>query len=107
MAIDFQNEFAKMMSTKDSDAVKSIYDLQPSFTPKQIKTITTLRYVASKYNLKSLDNYVTMLEHYISSNKDLGFFSSSNVKSMLRAVTMQEYMRGIDYHATTQSKTDG
>lgn len=103
--VDFQAEFSKMMESKDTDAVKSIYDLQPSFSPKQLKTITTLRYIAHKYNLDNLDNYITMLENYISKNKDLGFFGGSNVKSMLRAVTMQEYMRGIDYHATQQTRS--
>lgn len=103
--IDYDREFSKLMTSHDTDAVRSIYELQPSFSPAQIKYITTLRYIARKYNNTKLDDYVTMIEHYICNNKDLGFFGSGNVKSMLRAITMQEYMRGIDYHAT-QTKTD-
>lgn len=99
--IDFEKEFSQFVDTTDGSAIRDIYKIIPYLTTEQISIISMLSFYVEKYDLQDIQR---LLERYLDSmskNRNLGFISSINVKSLLKAYTQDELIRGIKVNANT------
>lgn len=93
--IDFENEFSKFVSAGDGSAIRDIYSIIPALNNEQIKVINALVYYIKKYELLDLKEFLEEYKNQIVKNKNLNLVSSMNVKSLLKAYTQDELIRGI------------
>lgn len=93
--IDFEKEFEQFVTDDSGSAIRDIYTIIPSMNQQQLKIISTLKYYANKYNNKELLEFINDYLINMKKNKNLGFLSSMNMKSLLKAYTADEMIRGI------------
>lgn len=94
--IDFDLIFSDFATSNgDSSAIRDIYDIIPTLEMEQIKVLTCLIYYIEKYDLSELRLFVREYAAQMAKNKTLNFTSSLNVKSLLRAYTQEELIKGI------------
>jgi hypothetical protein len=95
MAIDFEKEFDNFVTATNSSAIKDIYSIIPSLSQEQQEILLSLEYFIEKYKIaplrKFIDNYLLNMKQ----NKNLGFLSSMNMKSLLKAYTADDMLRGV------------
>ena len=99
--VDFDKEFQDFMTVGgEGSAITDIYKIIPALTNDQMKIVNTLNFYIKRYELDDLKQFV---EDYLRSqknNKDLGFTKSMNMKSLLKAYTMEEHLKGISYNSS-------
>jgi hypothetical protein len=94
-AVDFEKEFADFVNTTNNSSITDIYKIIPSFNNEQIKIYLVLTYYIQKYDLKPLRAFINEYASHMKTNKNLNFLSSMNLKSLLKAYTVDEQLRGI------------
>ena len=102
--IDFDVEFEKFVTTGNGSAIKDIYTIIPSLNNEQMKIVHALMFYIKRYELDDLKVYLERFLLDLGKNKNLGFLSSMNMKNLLKAYTMEEYMKGIK--ANVQRNTE-
>lgn len=99
--VDFEKEFSDFVNTSGSSPIKDIYTIIPSLNQEQLQILLLLQYYIKKYDLLDLkvflDNYLSNMK----TNKNLNFLSSMNMKSLLKAYTQDELIRGIKVNSST------
>jgi hypothetical protein len=104
MAIDFEQEFEKFIIDSSGSAIKDIYSIIPSLSQEQIQIYLTLQYYIEKYDAKPLKKFLDDYAMSMKKNKNLGFLSSMNMKSLLKAYTVDEQLRGIKINTNTNKE---
>ncbi|WP_202709707.1 hypothetical protein [Sporosalibacterium faouarense] len=103
--IDFDKELDKFIAQgNQGTAIKDIHNLIPCFTDVQLEIIHSLQFFADKYDLFELDNFIANYMQSKVKNKNLNFLKSMNVKSLLKAYTQDELIRGIKYSRMSQEE---
>jgi hypothetical protein len=100
--IDFEKEFADFVMGSDSSAIMEIYKIIPYLSAQQIKVINSLQYFTQKWDLEDMQKFIASYLESQRKNKNLGFLSSMNMKSLLKAYTNEEMIRGIKVQATKE-----
>jgi patatin-like phospholipase/acyl hydrolase len=95
MAIDFEEEFSKFVSSGDGSAIKDIYQILPSVSQDQMQIINLLMFYIERYDLQDLKQYVVNFRYDMQKNKNLGFLSSMNMKTLISAYTMERLVQGV------------
>lgn len=95
MAIDFDKEFSSFVEGGEGSSIRDIYSIIPSLTQSQIRILSEMEFFAEKYNLLDIKAFMKRYIDNISKNKNLSFLSSMNMKSLLKAYTQDELIRGI------------
>jgi len=95
MKIDFDAEFEKFMGTGQGSAIKDIYGIIPSLSQEQLEIINVLQFYAERYDLEDIRKFIETYMTSMKSNKNLSFLSSMNMKSLFKAYTMEELVKGI------------
>ena len=93
--IDYDKEFSEFVTGVEGSAIKDIYNIIPSLTPVQMQVINTLKYYSGKWVLPGIDKFVDSYLESVKMNKPLGFIKSNQAKSLLKAYTQDELIRGI------------
>jgi len=105
MKIDFDAEFEKFMGTGQGSAIKDIYQIIPSLSQEQLEIINVLKFYAERYDLEDtrqfIETYLSSMKH----NKNLSFLSSMNMKSLFKAYTMEELVKGIKVNSMNNTGT--
>lgn len=100
--IDFEKEFSDFVMGSDSSAIMEIYKIIPYMNADQIKVINSLQYFVEKWELEDLQNFIESYALSQKKNRNLNFLSSMNMKSLLKAYTNEEMIRGIKVQATKE-----
>lgn len=79
----------------DSNPIQTIYDIIPTYDSEQQKMLFTLQFFINKWELTSLENMIKEFTALMQKNKNLSFFGSKNLQSMLSAYTQADLIRGI------------
>lgn len=96
MALDFEKAFSDFALKGDgSSVVSEVYDILPSLTPIQMSLLHQLVFFADKYELPELIAFVEAYKRDVKANKNLGVIQSMNVKTLLRAYSLEEYFKGM------------
>ncbi len=103
-AVDFDKEFSSFVNSGTGSAIKDVYSIIPSLSDKSMKCVGALTYYAEKYDLQDIKMFVNQYVKNMSSNKNLSFMRSLNLKNLLKAYTQDELIRGVK--ATTQRSGD-
>lgn len=98
--LDFDEMFSSFVSGGEGSAIKDIYNIIPSLSPEQIQIINTLSYYADKWNLSETKAFIDSYLNSVKVNKSLGFIKSNQVKSLLKAYTQDELIRGVKVNST-------
>ena len=98
--IDFDKEFEKFVVGGESSAIKDVYGVLPSMSQEQMQIIHTLIFYADRYQLVDLKAFVNLYLHDSVHNKNLNMLSSLNLKSLLKAYTMDEFLHGIKVNSS-------
>lgn len=106
MELDFDKEFNEFVSSGDGSAIKDIYEIIPSISQEQMQIVHTLEYYIEKWNLSELKKFLGEYKKTSSKNKNLGFLSSMNMKSLLKAYTQDELIRGIKISSQKSQEGD-
>lgn len=99
--IDFEKAFSEFVDVSDGSAIRDIYKIIPYLTTEQISIISMLSYYIEKYDLTDIKEFIDKYLENMSRNRNLGLMSSLNVKSLLKAYTQDELIRGIKVTANT------
>lgn len=103
MKIDFDAEFEKFMGTGQSSAIKDIYEIIPYLSQEQLETINVLKFYSERYELEDIKQFIELYLVSMKSNKNLSFLSSMNMKSLMKAYTMEELVKGIKVNSTNNT----
>ncbi len=95
MNLDFDRDFEAFVQTDSKGAISEIYNIIPSLSPVQQQIIGCLKFYCDKYQLPELEKFVTDYGRMIAKNKNMDVVRSFNFKNLLKAYSMEEYMRGI------------
>lgn len=101
--VDFEKEMSDFIgSSQGGSPIKDIYKIIPTLTNQQIRVLTCLQYYIKKYspNLDPLKEYINDYLSKMSKNKNLGFLQSNQLRSLLKAYTQDEMLRGIKISST-------
>lgn len=102
--IDYDKEFSNFVTGGEGSAIKDIYNIIPSLSPEQIQVVNTLKYYSGKWCLAGIDKFVDSYLLSVKENKSLGFVKSNQAKSLLKAYTQDELIRGVKVNSQiTQS----
>lgn len=93
--LDFEKEFSQFVDVSDGSAIRDIYKIIPYLSNEQIGIISMLTYYIEKYDLKDIKQFLDFYIDSMSKNRNLSLMSSMNVKSLLKAYTQDELIRGI------------
>ncbi|MEM0173931.1 MAG: hypothetical protein QXI16_05445 [Sulfolobaceae archaeon] len=93
--LDFDKEFSSFIEGTEGSSIRDIYSIIPSLNQSQIRILSEMEYFAEKYNLQEIKAFIERYLKMISTNKNLSFLSSMNMKSLLKAYTQDELIRGI------------
>ncbi|NDL67707.1 hypothetical protein [Anaerotalea alkaliphila] len=94
--LDFSKMFDDFSATNDGgNAVKLVYEIIPTFSQDQLEILATLNYMIRRYDLKDLEEFKAVVEYNQKRNKNLDFLQHGAIKSMLKALTMEELVKGI------------
>ena len=93
--IDYDKEFSSFVTGGEGSAIKDIYNIIPSLSPAQMQVINTLDYFAGKWCLSGIRKFVDSYLLSVNENKSLGFVKSNQAKSLLKAYTQDELIRGV------------
>ena len=102
MAIDFEKEFDNFVTTSNSSAISEIYAIIPSVTQEQLQILLNLEFFIEKYDIKPLKKFLENYLNNMKKNKNLGFLSSMNMKSLLKAYTAEDMIRGVKANVSHQ-----
>lgn len=103
MKIDFDAEFEKFMGTGQGSAIKDIYEIIPSLSQEQLETINVLKFYSERYGLEDIKQFIELYMASMKHNKNLSFLSSMNMKSLMKAYTMEELVKGIKVNSTNNT----
>lgn len=95
MKIDFDAEFEKFMGTGQGSAIKDIYEIIPALSQEQQEIVDCVKFYAKKYDQADLEEFMESYVRNMRQNKNLSFLSSMNMKSLFKAYTMEELVKGI------------
>lgn len=95
MNLDFDKDFQDFVTDNSRSAIKDIYDVIPTLSQEQQQVINLLSFYICKYDLKELQRYLDEYGKMVKKNKNLSFVRSFNFKNLLKAYSMEEYIRGI------------
>ena len=95
MNLDFDKDFQEFVTGNSGSAIKEIYEVIPTLSQGQQQVINLLSYYIAKYDLNELKQYLDEYGKMIRKNKNLSFVRSLNFKNLLKAYSMEEYIRGI------------
>lgn len=93
------------MSTDIGDAgnpIQTIYDIIPTYDGEQQKLLFELQFFINKWGLCSLEEMINKFTAIMSKNKNLSFFGSKNLQSMLSAYTQADLIKGISIRPSTE-----
>lgn len=94
--IDFDKEFDNFVcDTSAKSVVTTIYDVIPTLSLEQQQIILGLKYYADKYGSLELKNFIESYLRTLEKNKNLNFLRSMNFKSLLKAWSLEEQVKGI------------
>jgi hypothetical protein len=101
--VDFEKEMADFVgSSQGGSPIKEIYKIIPTLNNQQIRVLMCLRYYIRKYS-PELDPLSSFIQDYLQNmgkNKNLGFLQSNQLRSLLKAYTQDEMLRGIKISST-------
>lgn len=103
---DFDKEFAGFMGTNGKSVITEIHGIIPTLSQEQQQIIGTMYYYIKKYDLTELDEFLKSYMNLSKSNKNLNFVRSFNVKNLLKAYTMEEYLKGIRISASQMNEKE-
>ena len=95
MNMDFDRDFEMFVQTDSKSAISEIYNIIPSLTPYQQQILGCSKFYCDKYQLPELEKFVIDYGKMIAKNKTMDAIRSFNFKNLLKAYSMEEYMRGI------------
>lgn len=93
--IDYDKEFSSFVTGGEGSAIKDIYNIIPSLSPEQMQVINTLKFYSGKWALPGINKFVDSYLSSVKENKSLGFVKSNQAKSLLKAYTQDELIRGV------------
>ena len=102
MNIDFEQEFEKFTAGNEGSAIADIYNVIPSLTNEQMQILDCLQFYVKRYGLTDLEIFINQYLVNMKQNKSLSFLSSMNMKSLLKAYTQDELIRGIKISSNQQ-----
>jgi len=104
--IDFEKEFSDFALPTDggSGAIREIYDIIPAISTDQQRIHDVLHMFSLKWDLGDLNTYCKSYVMHKTKNKNLDFLSSMNMKTLMKAYTMEEFMRGVAVSRTTRDE---
>lgn len=94
--LDFDEEFLKFTTSTGDSAIKDVYRVLPSMSQVQMQILHTLKFYANRYGLADIDGFIELYLRDASNNKNLNMLGSMNLKSLLKAYTMDEFLHGIN-----------
>lgn len=97
MGIDFQAalEDFSSASQQSNDPITSIYNILPTYNPKQQRMLFVIRYFIARWQLDDIQASLDELQRTIKTNKNLGLLQQKSLESLLSAYTQNEMIRGI------------
>lgn len=107
MAIDFQaalDSFSQS-SMQGSDPIASIYNILPTYSPKQQRMLVVMRYFIARWDLDDIQEALEQMQKTISTNKNLGLLQQKSLESLLSAYTQNEMIRGIKVQSFNDNTT--
>jgi len=105
--IDFDEVFSSFIGTGESSSILDIYKIIPSASQEQMKIINSLEFYIKRWDLDDLKSFLEDYKKYMNKNKNLNFLSSMNMKSLLKAHTQDELIRGIKVNSQISDNTGG
>jgi type III secretory pathway component EscR len=106
--VDFMNLVENFTTGNSSnDAIKSIYDIIPTLSQEQTGLLMQMQYFINKYSLDDVKNTLEELLQRMYTNKNLNFLSSNTLKSLLKAYTQSELVRGINITSKNSNTPNG
>ena len=96
MELDFDKLLGSPVTgAGDSDPIKSIYDIIPSYDNTQLQLKFQVMYFVEKYDLSEWKKVFEHIDNQLRTNKNISFFGQSTLKNLLSAYTQNELVRGI------------
>jgi hypothetical protein len=92
-----------VVPTGDSDPIKSIYGIIPSYDNTQMHLKFQLMYFIEKYDLDEWRKVFEDIDHQLTVNKNVTFFSQQTLRSLLSAYTQNDLIRGIKVQTMNQT----
>lgn len=105
MNLDFDRDFAEFVQNDGRSVITEIHTIIPTLSPEQQQVLSSLIFFCQKYDLSELKSFIDNYGKMASKNKNLNFVRSFNFKNLLKAYSMEEYMRGIK--VSTQNNIQG
>lgn len=103
--IDFEKEFDDFVTSgQGGSAITDVYDILPSLDPRQLMLLHTITYYAQKYDLPELFAFIETYKRDMSKNKNLSFLGTMNIKQLLKAYTMEDYVKGVNVSSVNKTE---
>jgi hypothetical protein len=107
MAIDFDKAFDEYTSSgSSSSVVNAIHEIIPSLDDKQQQILLVLNYYVKKYDLPELNEFIENFKEMMRKNKNLNFLRSMNFKSILKAWSLEEQVKGIRISSNSSNEVN-
>lgn len=96
--LDLSKMFDSMSTgvENDSNPIKTIYDIIPTFDGEQQRLLFELQFFINKWGLTGIDGMMRDFTTLMANNKNLSIFGSKNLQNMLSAYSQADLIRGIN-----------
>lgn len=77
---------------ENTNSVREVYNIIPTFNQEQLNIITAYSYYAEKYDLDHIRKFLDSVMKLQGQNKNLSFFDKQSANRLLRAYTVDELL---------------
>lgn len=95
MNLDFDRDFEAFVQNDGKSVITEIHTIIPTLSPEQQQVLSSLKFYCDKYEMPDLEKFIIEYGKMANKNKNLNFVRSFNFRNLLKAYSMEEYMRGI------------